>query len=450
MVDQSELAWRMMSRKYGAELCFTPMFHASVFIKDSRYRKENLQSCSEDRPLILQFCANKSDVLVEACKLAVGHCDAVDLNLGCPQAIARRGHYGAFLQDEWDLLKEMISRVHNEVDIPITCKIRVFEDISRTVQYAQMLEAAGCQILTVHGRTKEQKGPMTGLASWEHIKAVKCNVKIPVFANGNIQNLSDVHACIEATGVDGVMIAEGSLHNPALFKGLNPKVWDMALEYIELVKLYPCPLSYVRGHVFKICHHCLLLEENNEIRHIIACANKMEEIERAISELKTKYENTSLVNDCSDSLKKYNLPLLPWLCQPYVRPLPQDSDKHNKDVASSDTKLSNAREKRIVSENSLSRKKMKKLQRNPEKQFGTNKFVFETCKDCLNPKGTKCAYDLKSYKELLDCIGHKFLFETKRKSSTSTLCSTEDHSPIVDRVSSAKENIYSPGDTEVS
>lgn len=77
------------------------------------YREQNFDTVHgeeggpEDRPLIVQFCANNAEQLLKSAKLLEKHCDAVDINLGCPQDIARRGRYGSFLQDEWELIHEM-------------------------------------------------------------------------------------------------------------------------------------------------------------------------------------------------------------------------------------------------------------------------------------------------------------------------------------------------------
>ncbi|RNA05648.1 tRNA-dihydrouridine(16 17) synthase [NAD(P)(+)]-like isoform X1, partial [Brachionus plicatilis] len=155
----------------------TPMMNAGVFVRDSTYRAENFVTCPKDRPLIAQFCSDDPELFTKAAEMIQDKCDAVDLNLRCPQNIARRGHYGAFLKDEWEPIHKILSNAVENLKIPVTAKIRVFDDIGKTVEYAKMVASTGIAILTVHGRTREQKGPNTGLASWEYIRAVKANPK---------------------------------------------------------------------------------------------------------------------------------------------------------------------------------------------------------------------------------------------------------------------------------
>ena len=253
MVDQSELAWRMMGRRHGVQLAFTPMINAKIFEVNKEYRRANWEIHSGDRPLIGQVCGDDVEVMLRVCKSIQNDCDGIDLNLGCPQNIARKGHYGAYLQDEWPLIQQIVRRLHEELEIPVSVKIRVFKDVKRTIEYAKMLEEAGAQMITVHGRTREQKGPESGLADWSQIKAVVEAVKVPVIANGNILSLKDVHECLAFTGAVGVMSAEGHLYNPCIFEGIEPRIADMIEEYWDFTD--NSPHNY---HLFvDTCSNCI-------------------------------------------------------------------------------------------------------------------------------------------------------------------------------------------------
>ncbi|KAJ2386345.1 tRNA dihydrouridine synthase [Coemansia sp. RSA 2611] len=322
MVDQSELAWRILSRRYGAHLCYTPMFHAKSFSDPrSKYFSEHWQTDSEDRPVIVQFCANDPDILLKAAALVAGQADAVDLNLGCPQNIARRGRYGSYLMEDWDLISRLIRKLHENLEIPVTAKIRVFPDVAKTVEYAKMVEAAGAQIITVHGRLREQRGHKTGLADWAKIKAVREAVKVPVFANGNILYYEDVQRCIDETGVDGVMSAESNLYNPALFSGEALPSWQLAEEYLEICKQTPTKLTYIRGHLFKLFRYSLPV--HTDLRQQMAKAENLDDFCQVVAALKSRL----LEDDAKDPFDAENTPVdefgyrkYPhWICQPALR-----------------------------------------------------------------------------------------------------------------------------------
>ncbi|KAG6442593.1 tRNA-dihydrouridine(16/17) synthase [NAD(P)(+)]-like [Manduca sexta] len=433
MVDASEIAWRLLCRRHGAQLCYTPMFHSNVFTKDPKYRKDNFVTCDEDRPLIVQFCGNNPEVMAAAAKYVENDCDAIDINLGCPQIIAKRGRYGSYLQDEWDLLSNIVQTMTKAVSVPITCKVRIFESIEKTVKYALMLQNAGCKLLTVHGRTREQKGPLTGIASWKHIKAVREAISIPMFANGNIQCLEDVYRCLEFTNVNGVMSAEGTLTNPAIFEGINPLVWEMADEYLDLVEKYPCPSSYIRGHMFKMFHKIFTIEDNFDDRHLLATAQNLSDFRQVSMNIRDKYlpyHHGKVHFEDGENMYSngYNLILPPWICQPYVRMSPE---QHKNKMEELSKKQQNNENKRIHEDSEgvvLSRKKMKKLKRimrrpiKPDSQQHTRGQESCVSDACRNPLGGKCVYQLckkcckeKCFKEVLDCKGHRILVLTRRE-----------------------------------
>ena len=198
MVDQSELQYRLLTRRHNTHVCYTPMFHSRLMTEDVKYRQKVMYDlrCSDtttsiDRPLLVQFCGNNPDTVLSAAKHVENHCDAVDLNLGCPQGIARKGNYGSFLMPETDLLVRIVQNLHSNLNIPVTCKIRLFPKIQDTIRLAKALESAGCYMLCIHGRTKEEKKMLTKETHFDEIRQVKQALRIPVISNGGVGSRND-------------------------------------------------------------------------------------------------------------------------------------------------------------------------------------------------------------------------------------------------------------------
>lgn len=186
----------------------------------------------------------------------------------CPQRIARRGNYGAFLMDNLPLVKSLVEKLASNLNVPVSCKIRIFSNLQDTINYAKMLEDAGCALLAVHGRTRDEKDGKKFRANWNVIKAVRDAVRIPVLANGDVRHMDDVLSCLQETCVEGVLSAESLLENPALFAGYRTAEWvsesediyddekldqaELVVQYLKLCERYPVPWRMIRSHVHKM------------------------------------------------------------------------------------------------------------------------------------------------------------------------------------------------------
>ncbi|KAF9432118.1 tRNA-dihydrouridine(16/17) synthase [NAD(P)(+)]-like protein [Entomortierella beljakovae] len=335
MVDQSELPWRILSRRYNAELCYTPMFHAKLFVTDENYRDEQWPGLKNglggggpnDRPLIAQFSANDPELLLQASIMVAPYCDAIDVNLGCPQNIAKSGHYGSYLMEDWPLISSLVSTLHRHLPIPVTAKIRIFPEVEKTIEYAKMIIDSGAQLLVVHGRLRENKGHKAGFADLEHIRKVQEAVGhlVPVIANGNIAYHEDLAKCMEKTGCPGVMTAEGNLFNPAIFTNRTIESWKLAEEYLDICEQLGGNQKhgFIRGHLFKLFRPSMRFHE--DLRAELGMVESIKEMHIITQKIKERLirdaEASRLAGESFEGrVDKNGFPIIPhWFVQPYLR-----------------------------------------------------------------------------------------------------------------------------------
>jgi len=246
MVRYSKLPFRMVCRKWGADLCFTPMIIAESFNRVQKARDQEFKTHSMDRPLIVQFATHDPIELAAAAFKVRDYAHGVDINCGCPQKWANEDKIGAWLSGQPEIVKDMVRKTRELTNVPVSIKIRLRKKFSETVDLLRSVEAAGVSYVTVHGRTLEErhKAPV----HWDEIKLLKEIAKVPIVANGDINTPMDITQAVEKTGVDGVMCARGILANPGLFSGYEVCPLECITDYLEMSLM-------LGGHFVTHQHH---------------------------------------------------------------------------------------------------------------------------------------------------------------------------------------------------
>ncbi len=213
----SDRIFRGLVRRWAPDaLLFTEMVNAtSLELGHGLQKVEELGQ--EDGPIGVQLFDHRPAAMADAARRAeAAGAFLIDINMGCPvKKIAKKGG-GSGLIREPDLAARIVGTVAAAVSIPVTVKTRLgwCGSDAEPVAWCRQLQEAGAQLLTLHGRTREQG--FKGQANWQAIAAVKRALTIPLIANGDVNSPADALRCLEVTGADGVMVGRGTMGSPWL------------------------------------------------------------------------------------------------------------------------------------------------------------------------------------------------------------------------------------------
>ena len=172
MVRYSRLPFRLLVREFGCDLVYTPMLISDSFIQSDSARDADFRTNERDGPLIVQFASNKPTTFGEVARALWGHCEGIGkpacpisilflgLNCGCPQRWVNQLNYGDILMKQPELLADILASARRAVpdnEFCIELKMRVFEDLSQTVELAKRAEKMGIGLLSIHGRTHSER-----------------------------------------------------------------------------------------------------------------------------------------------------------------------------------------------------------------------------------------------------------------------------------------------------
>lgn len=299
----SDVGFRLIAEKYGADKTFTEMVSVNALYYDNKKTDDLLFISENEKNCNIQIFGSKPDIIEKVVKDKINPIEKskeISFNMGCPVAKITKNGEGSALMAKPKLVEEICKTLRKSTDKKINIKFRLGIDDKNLnyLEIGKIAQDAGIDYVILHARTKEQM--YSGKADWNHIKILKENLSIPVIANGDIFCVEDFVKVIDKTKADGVMLARGAMGNPFLFKEIkdyinkgfyekpsSTQIIDQLIEQYKLELKYKKEKLVVTQMRKHLSWYIKGLENSSKIRDLVNKLNTIEEVMDALEKYKS-------------------------------------------------------------------------------------------------------------------------------------------------------------------
>ncbi len=222
MAGVTDRPFRRLCKQLGAGYAVSEMVTSRPDLRDSLKTSRRANHTGEPGPIAVQIAGTDAEMMADAARYNIDRgAQIIDINMGCPaKKVCNKWAGSALMQDETLALQiiEAVVAACQPYGVPVTLKMRTgwCQAHKNAPVLARAAESAGVQMLTVHGRTREQG--YKGQAEHDTVAAIKASVGIPVVANGDINTPEQARAVLQATGCDAIMIGRAAQGRPWIFR----------------------------------------------------------------------------------------------------------------------------------------------------------------------------------------------------------------------------------------